>query len=493
VVYVSLVEQISAGARPGAPPREAQESVDAMFKPVAARWIVGIALLVALVIAVSTTGHAVALGRSVASTSGTDTQAQIAAVRFGDDGSRIASITTGQYAGKNVILIQVEALQGLIIGKKYRGKEITPNLNALIRKSWYFPNTFSEVGSGNTVDAEFTVNTSLYAPTYAPASLTYADYELPGLPRLLRAKGYDAVTLHQNDVRFWNRIDLYPALGFRRWWDRAYFGLRDKMWHASDQVLFRMGMQPLKSEAATRKPFYSMFITESSHIPFKAIPPKRYALKVSAADAKTLSGRYIGSESYTDLAIGQFITALQKNGLWNKSIVIIYGDHSAMLDSGTKADSRVANNLLGRPYSDIDRQRIPLIIHLPGQKTAKVSRAPVGQVDIMPTIADLVGLDISKVPHMGRSAFVSAPAFVPTRAYEAPGSFIDDSVLFIPGATAGSGKVVGVRSAKPGLPTVTELNWIPVASRLTTISDTWLKSLPIRPDATFGKTAIIPH
>jgi phosphoglycerol transferase MdoB-like AlkP superfamily enzyme len=466
-----------------------------MLKRPAARRTLTVALLFAAVLALSATGRAMALEPSTVSTSaGHAVQVQVDALRLANGGSRIAPITTGQYAGKNVIMIQVEALQGLVIGKKYGGKEITPNLNALIRQSWYFPNTFSQVGSGKTVDAEFIVNTSLYAPTYAPAPTTYADYELPGLPRLLRAKGYDAITLHQNDVRFWNRIDLYPGLGFRRWWDRSYFGLRDKMWHASDQTLFGMGMQPLKSEAKTRKPFYSLFITESSHVPFKAIPRKRYALqKVSAADAKTLSGRYIGSESYTDLAIGEFIGKLKKAGLWDSSIVIIYGDHSAELDSGSKADRRIADKLLGRVYGDIDRQRIPLIIHLPRQKAGKVSSAPAGQVDIMPTIADLVGLDLSNVPHMGRSVFLKTPSFVPLRAFYPPGSFVDDSVLFIPNASAAGGRVVGVRSGKPGLPTVTEFNWVPAASQLTTISDAWVKSLPIRPDATHGKTAIIPH
>ena len=421
-------------------------------------------------------------------------QLEIDGIRHGNTGAPIGGIKFGQYKGKNVIIIQVEALQDLVINKSFAGKQITPNLNKLVSQSWYFPNTYSETSAGNTVDAEFSVNTSLYAPTNGAASIAYSDRQLLGLPKLLRAQGYDAITLHVNDVRFWNRVELYPALGFRRWWDRSYFQNRDKMWHASDQVLFNYGMKVLKSEAASSAPFYSLFITESSHTPFVAIPMARRPLRLSAAQEKTLSGKYIGSMSYTDLAIGQFVSSLKSTGLWDKSIVVIYGDHSAILDhGGNKDDSKIADTILGRPYSDVDRQRIPLIVHLPKQTAGEVNTKPVGQVDIMPTVAELVGLDLSAVPHVGRSAFVDAPALVPTRAYEAGGSFIDDTMLFMPGISFDDGHAVSVVSGQPVTPTGVQRDEYERSKRLGLISDAWVKSLPVRPDANGTKNAIIPH
>jgi phosphoglycerol transferase MdoB-like AlkP superfamily enzyme len=421
-------------------------------------------------------------------------QAQIDAIRKANTGARIGTTKVGQYAGKNVIVIQVEALQDLVINKSYAGHQITPQLNKLVGESWYFPNTYSQTSAGNTVDAEFAVNTSLYPPTAGAASLLYSDRELPGLPRLLRAKGYDAITLHQNDVRFWNRKELYPALGFRKYWDRSYFQLRDKMWHASDQILFSYGMKVLKSEAASSAPFYSFFITESSHAPYKAIPMARRPLQFDPAQEKTFSGMYVGSISYTDKAIGEFVDSLKTSGLWDKSIIVIYGDHSALLDKGVNAgDSKVADTILGRPYSDIDRQRIPLIVHLPGQTKAEVSEKPVGQVDIMPTIADLVGLDLSQVPHVGRSAFVDAPSLIPTRAYLPGGSFIDDNALFMPGLGFDDGKAISVTTGQPVTPGAAEREGYSASKRLGLISDAWVKSLPIRPDAAGTKGAIIPR
>ncbi|HEY5540865.1 MAG TPA: LTA synthase family protein [Coriobacteriia bacterium] len=425
---------------------------------------------------------------------GRATQMRIDTIRGANTGTRIGNVKTGQFRGKNVIIIQVEALQDLVINRRYQGKTITPNLNQLAGQSWYFPNTFSQTSAGNTVDAEFTVNTSLLAPVNGAASLEYSDRVLPGLPRLLREKGYDAVTLHQNDVRFWNRKELYPALGFRRYWDLSYFLMRDKMWHASDQVLFRMGMNVLKTEEASSAPFYAQFITESSHGPFKTVPMNRRPLRLSPSDEKTYSGLYIGAISYTDLALGEFLSALKKNGMWDDSIIVVYGDHSAQLGLNIKpGDSRVADTILGRPYSDIDYQRIPLIIHLPGQTAGHVETKPAGQVDVMPTIADLLGLDLSATPHVGRSLFVNAPAFVQTRVYLPAGSFINDRVLFMPGLTFDDGSAVSVSTAAKVPATDRERQDLERAKQLSVISDAWVKTLPKRPDAGGAAGAIIPH
>jgi len=179
--------------------------------------------------------------------------------------------------------------------------------------------------------------------------------------------------------------------------------------------------------------------------------------------------------------------------LWDNSIVVFYGDHSANLDHGAnKSDSKVADEILGRPYSDVDRQRIPLIIHLPGQTAAQVNRKPVGEVDIMPTIAELVGLDISGVPHTGRSAFIDAPALIPTRAYEQGGSFVDDTMLVMPGLSFDDATAVDIATAQPATLTDKQRDEYSRVTHLSQLSDAWLRSLPRRPDARGTKGALIP-
>jgi lipoteichoic acid synthase len=411
-------------------------------------------------------------------------QARIEQVRRAEDGPRIAAFAPGAYKGKNVVVIQVEGLLRIAIGAKVAGREITPNINRLIAESWYFPNTFSEVSGGNTSDAEFAQNSGLLPPEMYAASQVYADKRIPALPRLLREQGYDAITLHANFVSFWNRDQLYPALGFRRYYDHTYFLDRDPMWHASDQTLFTYGMKAIDESRATGSPFYAQLITMTSHIPYESPPASRRPLKVPAEQAGSYVGHYVGSISYADLAIGEFIAAMKANGLFDDTIIVLYGDHTGLPESGlTVQDHALMQEMIGRRPTISDRQRVGMVVHLPGQTEGVVSREALGQIDIMPTIADALGLDISGVPHVGKSAFVGSPGLVPMRSYVPAGTLANDRVVFVPGLTASEGRAFLLDDGAPASVTATELADQRRARELSVLSDDWARSLPRRPDA----------
>src|SRR5690606_9603319 len=91
----------------------------------------------------------------------------------------------GTAAGKNVIMIQMESFQNFLVNLSVDGQEITPNFNKLVNEHFYFNKFYQQVGQGNTSDAEYVVNTSLYIPPRGAATQMYADRELPSLPKLL--------------------------------------------------------------------------------------------------------------------------------------------------------------------------------------------------------------------------------------------------------------------------------------------------------------------
>jgi phosphoglycerol transferase MdoB-like AlkP superfamily enzyme len=421
--------------------------------------------------------------------------AKIERIRGALEGSRIATFPAGAYEGKNVIVVQVEALDTLVMQKKIDGKTIMPKMNKLIDESWYFPNTYSETGIGNTSDAEFIVNSGLYSPRNQAASVAYADRKIPGLPRLLALSGYDTWTMHTNRATYWNRKELYPALGFDRFYDKPYFHGEDIIaMGSSDEVLFDKAMGVIKSEDASKTPFYTHIITLSSHTPFEFIPMSRRPLKTPSQYAGSLLGNYVSAESYSDLAIGKFIDDLKASGAWDRSIVVFYGDHTAANDNTLDgSDADVARALLGRSYGFADRQRIPLIIHLPGQTKGVTRTDTVGQVDIMPSIADLVGLDISQLPHMGRSVFVNSNALVPFNSYLPGGSFANDTNLFMPGLGFDDGTAVKVADNSKADPGDREANDYKRMLELAKLSDKWVRSLPKRTDAGSLGDAWIPN
>jgi iduronate 2-sulfatase len=100
--------------------------------------------------------------------------------------------------------------------------------------------------------------------------------------------------------------------------------------------------------------------------------------------AKTLRHGYYACVSYTDAQIGRLLDALDKEGLAENTVVVLWGDHGWQLgDHG-----------LWHKHTNFElATRAPLIVKQPKQKTTGQScNVPVEFVDVYPTLADLCGL-----------------------------------------------------------------------------------------------------
>ncbi|QJC50596.1 LTA synthase family protein [Paenibacillus albicereus] len=355
----------------------------------------------------------------------------------------------GAAKGRDVIVVQLEALQNFVIGKSVDGKEITPNLNALIRESVYFPRFYQQAGSGNTSDAEFLTNTSLYVPLRVPATEAYSGRSLPSLPKLLKREGYETMTFHTNDVAFWNRSELYRALGFDRYYDTEFFGDEDIVaFGASDEVLYRKTVQELaRVKKETGKPSYSMLISMSSHHPYN-IPARKVKLDLPAQYDDSFVGDYLRAQNYTDYALGQLFQELKDAGLWDNSLIVLYGDHMGLpIYSLKDEDLRLLEQLDGRKYDSSQMLNIPLIVSAPGALEPAVETGIGGQSDIMPTIANLAGLSLGGQLHFGQDLLNERANLLPERYYLPSGSFINDREIFIPGTGFGDGRRIELPAA----------------------------------------------
>ncbi|MGE5631303.1 MAG: LTA synthase family protein, partial [Caulobacteraceae bacterium] len=120
----------------------------------------------------------------------------------------------GAGKGKNLIVIQVEALQGFVINSKINGQEITPNLNKFIKDSVYFDNYYTETAGGGTSDAEFLANNSLFPAKDGSVYIRFPGNEYYSLPKRLKEEGYSSTVMHAYKAGFWNRSVMYKSLGF---------------------------------------------------------------------------------------------------------------------------------------------------------------------------------------------------------------------------------------------------------------------------------------
>ncbi|HOQ00754.1 MAG TPA: LTA synthase family protein [Acetivibrio clariflavus] len=292
--------------------------------------------------------------------------------------------------GKNLIIVQMEAMQQFVIGKTINGKEITPNLNRLIKESLYFDNIYYQVSGGNTSDAEFLANNSLYPLSEGSVYHRYSENTYHSLAFILKDKGYTTYALHAFDKTFWNREEMYKTLKFDTFFNSEDYIMDDFAgWSGnalSDKSFFRQSLNMID----TSKPFYSFFITLSNHHPFNYF--ENFDFDVGEFEGEYI-GNFIKGANYADSCIGEFIKDLKLRGLYDNSLLVFYGDHSAV----PKIESEGLMKFLGIEYNDCDwvkLQRVPLIIHLPGQQKGEVLSTTGGQIDIMPTIANLMGFDV---------------------------------------------------------------------------------------------------
>jgi lipoteichoic acid synthase len=389
-----------------------------------------------------------------------------------------APLYWGKAQGKNVIILQLEATQNFLLNARIGGKEITPVMNQLIKEHFYFPHFYQQVGQGNTADAEFVVNTSFYIPLHGAASQDYGDLALPSLPKVLKEHGYQTATFHTNDVQFWNRKELYQALGFDHYYDAEFFGDEDMVFFGpSDEVLYDKTADELLKMSKTGKPFYSQIISMSSHHPFD-IPERKIRFQLPERYQDTLVGDYIQAQNYTDYSLGLFIDKLKKNGLWDKSVLIIYGDHLGLpIYSLSDHEKDLMNEIYNRKYQFSEMLNIPLLIVAPGITEAGEKTQTGGQVDIFPTLANLLGISLQDHIHFGQDLLNETDNLLPERYYLPSGSFVNNKGIFVPGHDYKDGTTYPFDGAKSSKTDSTEDEYNR-ALELLRLSDSYVSNLP---------------
>ncbi|WP_136605283.1 LTA synthase family protein [Paenibacillus dokdonensis] len=385
----------------------------------------------------------------------------------------------GADKGKNLIVVQMESFQNFLIGLTLDGQEITPNLNKLAKENIYFSNFYTNAGQGTTSDAEFVVNSSFYVPKNEPAtSSVYMKKAVPSLPRLMSENGYDTATFHTNDVEFWNRKDLYKAIGFDKYYDQSFYGDEDHIaFGSSDEVLFAKTVPELSKLDAKSEPFYAMVMSMSAHHPFR-IPEGKYKMKLPERYEGTLLGDYIRAQNYADFAMGQFLEGLKTSGLWDDSLIVFYGDHQGvpMYTLGSK-ERDMMDELLGHEYGYTDMFNIPFIVHSPSSGLPEKVEVTGGQIDILPTVANLLGISVQNQLHFGEDLLNQQTNLIPLRHFLPSGSFINDKSMYVTGNAYADGLNYSLRDNTISADGSTETQFT-AAQRLLNMSNSYILQLP---------------
>ena len=306
---------------------------------------------------------------------------------------------------KNIIKIHLESFQTFLINKKVNGKEVTPFLNKLSSGKedyTYFPNFFHQTGQGKTSDAELTMDNSIYGLPQGSAYSLKGDNTYESLPAILDQKqGYNSNVMHGDYKTFWNRDQIYKHFGIDKFYDATYYDMSDDNvvnLGLKDKIFFK---DSADYQAKMKKPFYSHLITLTNHYPFTLDEKDASIDKPNTGDS-TVDG-YIQTAHYLDQALEEYVTDLKKKGLYDDSVIMIYGDHYGISENHNNAMEKLLGEKI-TPAKFTDLNRTGFWIKIPG-KSGGINKEYAGQMDVMPTILHLVGIDTKNYIMFGTDLF----------------------------------------------------------------------------------------
>lgn len=312
----------------------------------------------------------------------------------------------------NLILVIVESLNSWVIDYRLGGREVTPILNSLFRADSAITarRIVPQVADGMSSDGHLMYNTGLYPIFNGSTVSSYGDTPFPSIAKALASKGYSSMEQAGAEGRLWNNRATTLAYGFQRFYDSDSVKTRYAMPElGEDDAIFAYTLDHLTE---LPRPFYAQIVTITTHSPYGTpLPETSWVTRLGEGMPKE-AVNYLEKMRRFDIALGGFIEGLKASGLYDNSVIVIISDHN-MVDANVPEGREKA--------TDADRM-IPMVILNSG--TTYAHNAVMGQVDVFPTLLDIMGLNSYRWKGTGRSILRSPEV---NAAIAADGHIVGDS------------------------------------------------------------------
>lgn len=277
-------------------------------------------------------------------------------------------VAEGESKKMNVVVILMESMSYDLLKTRENGKEITPYLNSLIEKSYFFENFYS---------AGTHTNHGILATLYGLPALfdrnMMKNVDIPlceGLPYILQQQNYRTMFFMTHEAQYDNMNafllengieEIYSQENYPREKRRNSFGV-------ADDYLFEYGLDKINEKSKDKKPFFATLLTVSNHPPY--IVPDEF--KATSNDPQ------YQIVAFADNAIRQFMEKAEKEEWFANTVFVLLGDHGKIVGSQTYE-------------MPLSYNHIPCIIYSPAFDNAPQRLHQLGgQVDVLPTLLGLL-------------------------------------------------------------------------------------------------------
>ena len=307
---------------------------------------------------------------------------------------------TGKYQDNNLIIIQLEGLDSWLINKND-----TPTIYNLMKNSINFTNHYSYYnGGGSTFNSEFAVNTGFITPlSYTQNAYTFNKNSFPySLAHLFKEQGYTVNAFHMNTKEYYSR-----GTNYKNWGYDNYYGLvdqntyKDNSYYLDRELLLN---EEFKEKMFSSEKFVDYIITYTNHMPFN--PEKGNCKMLLDLDSKENENTsYDLTEEdcarrqakETDYMVELLISELKTREILDKTTIVVFTDHYLYtLSDKTILDKykNTSNNLINHT---------PFFIYT-NNKDKKTIKTVTSQLNILPTVLNLFGIDYNPNYYIGEDA-----------------------------------------------------------------------------------------
>ena len=308
---------------------------------------------------------------------------------------------TGLFEGDNLIMIVGETFSGLAVDP-----QLTPTLYMMSQEGFRFTNFYVPIWGNSTIDGEYVTCQGLLPKQGVWAMYKSAENDLPfTLGNQFKALGYTTNAYHDHSYDYYMRHLSHPNMGY------TYKGLGNGLevtptWPESDLEM----MEVTIPEYIDQVPFHTYYMTVSGHMEYNfygnamAIKNQEYVQDLPYSDA---AKAYLACNIELDRAMEKLLEALDQAGLAETTVISLSPDHYPY---GLPISA--LNELWGHEVEqNFEMYKTCWILYKKGMTPETVDR-PCSNLDILPTLSNLFGLDYDSRLLMGTDVFSTAAPLV---------------------------------------------------------------------------------
>ena len=274
----------------------------------------------------------------------------------------------------NVLLILMEGFGGAFVEPLGGLQGVAPNLNRLSEEGVFFTQCYANSfrTDRGTVSA---LSGYLGLPTVSIMKVPAKSRTLPAISEELAKAGYQTDFLYGGDINFTNMKSYLLSKGYQKLTADSDFSLAEQnsnVWGVNDDITSEWLLSQLKERTETDTPWFTTYLTLSSHEPFE-VPYDRLEEKIPNAFA------------YTDECLGKLIEGLKQSQVWENLLIVCLPDHGFCYPQGTTDR--------GGEFSHIPMLWLGGAVKQP-MKIDKI----MNQTDMAATLLGQLGLDYSMFP-----------------------------------------------------------------------------------------------